>query len=91
MINDKNKTVELSNSIWLPNWRMQKSLDSALKALQLQCVKTVSLFWYEISNAGIVMVKPGSDGMTIPDKTTVGLLKKKWRFSNTNYYHHADA
>jgi hypothetical protein len=27
MINGKNKTAELSNSIWLPNWRMQKSLD----------------------------------------------------------------
>lgn len=76
MINDKNKTAELSNSIWLPNWRMQKSLDSALKALQQQCVKTVSPFWYEINDAGILMVKSGSDGMRIPDKATLDLLTK---------------
>lgn len=76
MINGENKTAELSNSIWLPNWRMQKSLDSALKALQQQCVKTVSPFWYEVNDAGILMVKPGSDGMIIPDKSTLELLKK---------------
>jgi len=76
MINGKNKTAELSNSTWLPNWRMQKSLDSVLKALQQQCVKTVSPFWYEINDAGILMVKPGSDGMKIPDKSTLELLKK---------------
>lgn len=76
MINKKNKTAELSNSIWLPNWRMQKSLDSALKALQLKCVKTVSPFWYEVNDTGILIVKPGSDSMTIPDKVTLDLLKK---------------
>ncbi|SCC58545.1 glycosyl hydrolase family 18 protein [Kosakonia oryziphila] len=76
MINDKDTISELSNSIWLPNWRMQKSLDSTLKALQQQCVKNASPFWYEINDAGILIAKPGSDSMKIPDKATRDLLKK---------------
>lgn len=75
IINGKNKTADLSNSTWLPNWRMLKSLDSVRKALQLQCIKTVSPFWYEVNDAGILRVKLGSDNMTIPDMATVDLLK----------------
>jgi len=66
----------LSNSIWLPDWRMQQSLRSTLEALQYGCVKSASPFWYEIDNAGTLTVKPGSDGLHIPDKKTIGLLKQ---------------
>ncbi|EME1067520.1 TPA: hypothetical protein R4C62_004613 [Salmonella enterica subsp. enterica serovar Oranienburg] len=76
VVNGENRTAGLSNSIWLPNWRMQKSLVSALNALQKECVKTVSPFWYEINNRGILIAKPGSDGLYIPDKATIDLLKK---------------
>ncbi|MGE9550167.1 glycosyl hydrolase family 18 protein [Erwinia amylovora] len=76
MIEGKNKTSELNHSLWLPNWRMQKSLDSALEALQQQCIKTVSPFWYEINDAGVLMVKPGSDEIKIPDRSTIERLKQ---------------
>lgn len=64
-----------NNSIWLPDWSMKKSLDSTLRALQFNCVRTASPFWYEVNNAGLLTVKPGSDGLKIPDKATVTLLK----------------
>lgn len=75
-IKDDIAPTELINSIWLPNWRMQKSLDSSLIALQQYCVRTVSPFWYEINDKGMLVAKPGSDGLKIPDKTTLDLLKK---------------
>ncbi|HGB4916398.1 TPA: hypothetical protein ACIVLE_004070 [Salmonella enterica subsp. enterica serovar Welikade] len=91
VVNGENRTAGLSNSIWLPNWRMQKSLVSALNALQKECVKTVSPFWYEINNRGILIAKPGSDGLYIPDKATIDLLKKKRCFSDSCYHNHVDA
>lgn len=76
MLTNGNKTTTLKNSIWLPNWRMQKSLASALKALHQHSVETVSPFWYEVNDAGILTVKPGSDGLNIPDRTAIDLLKQ---------------
>jgi spore germination protein YaaH len=76
MLTNGNKTTTLKNSIWLPNWRMQKSMASALKALHQHSVESVSPFWYEVNDAGILIVKPGSDGLSIPDKTAIDLLKK---------------
>lgn len=76
MKNCDNPAQSLNNSIWLPNWRMQKSLDSAIQALQQNRVKTVSPFWYEINNVGFLTVKPGSDNLKIPNKPTLDLLKK---------------
>ena len=65
----------LHNSIWLPNWRMKTSCESALLALQQKCVKTVSPFWYDINDAGVLVAKPGSDGLRIPDKEIIERLK----------------
>ena len=75
MLTNGNKITTLKNSIWLPNWRMQKSVASALKALHQHSVESVSPFWYEVNDAGILIVKPGSDGLSIPDKTAIDLLK----------------
>jgi len=66
----------LRNSIWLPDWRMRQSLQSALSALAYGCVDTVSPFWYELNNAGELKAKAGSDGMHIPDKESIALLKQ---------------
>lgn len=76
-VQDKQVRSALSNSIWLPNWRMQKSLDSSLKALQQGCVNTVSPFWYEVNDDGVLTAKSGSDGLHIPDHATLDLLKKQ--------------
>lgn len=62
-LQDKPARSALSNSIWLPNWRMQKSLDSTLNALQQRCVHTVSPFWYDVNDDGVLTAKPGSDGV----------------------------
>ena len=65
------------NSLWLPNWRMQKSLASALKALDGQCVTTLSPFWYEVDDTGTLRAKPGSDELAIPDRATIAALHKR--------------
>jgi len=74
-VQDKQVSSALANSIWLPNWRMQKSLDSSLKALQQGCVNTVSPFWYEVNDDGVLTANPGSDGLRIPDRATIERLK----------------
>lgn len=76
-LQDKQARSALSNSIWLPNWRMQKSLDSTLTALQQGCVNTVSPFWYDVNDDGVLTAKPGSDGLHIPDNATLEALKKQ--------------
>ncbi|KAA5921495.1 MULTISPECIES: glycosyl hydrolase family 18 protein [Pantoea] len=73
---DEKPVPSLSNSLWLPNWRMQKSLQSALNAIKYGHVETVSPFWYELDNNGDLVEKPGSEGLTIPDEATTTLLQK---------------
>lgn len=65
----------LQNSMWLPNWRMKFSFDSALQAVQKKAVQTLSPFWYEVDKDGL-KVKAGSDGLVIPDKNQIAALKK---------------
>lgn len=65
----------MSNSIWLPDWRMALSLASAVDALKAGAVKNASPFWYEVNDSGELTVKAGSDGLTIPDKGQLTTLR----------------
>lgn len=66
----------MNNSIWLPNWRMKASLDSTITAVGNKAVSTASPFWYELSDSGELTTKPGSDGLSVPDNTTLEQLRE---------------